>query len=50
LKELTMTYSIIGSGNVGAALARRFARSGIAAGIANTRGPESIESMAKQLV
>jgi len=37
-----MTYSIIGSGAVGAALARQFARSGIAVGIANTRGPDAI--------
>ena len=44
-----MTYSIIGSGNVGSALARQFARSGIAVGIANTRGPESIEPLQKEL-
>jgi len=44
-----MTYSIIGSGNVGAALARQFARSGIAVGIANTRGPDSIAPLAKEL-
>jgi len=44
-----MTYSIIGSGNVGAALARQFARSGIAVGIANTRGPESIAPLAREL-
>ena len=44
-----MTYSIIGSGNVGSALARQFARSGIAVGIANARGPESIESLQKEL-
>lgn len=44
-----MTYSIIGSGSVGAALARQFARSGITVGIANTRGPDSIASMAKEL-
>jgi 8-hydroxy-5-deazaflavin:NADPH oxidoreductase len=43
-----MTYSIIGTGDVGKALARQFARSGIAVGIANTRGPESITSMAKE--
>lgn len=43
-----MTYSIIGTGNVGKALARQFARSGIAVCIANTRGPESIASMAKE--
>ena len=44
-----MTYSIIGSGNVGTALARQFARSGIAVGIANTRGPDSIAPLAKEL-
>jgi 8-hydroxy-5-deazaflavin:NADPH oxidoreductase len=44
-----MTYSIIGSGKVGTALARQFARSGTAVGIANTRGPDSITSMAKEL-
>lgn len=44
-----MTYSIIGSGNVGTALARQFARSGIAVGIANTRGPDSIAATAKEL-
>lgn len=44
-----MTYSIIGSGNVGASLAKQFARSGIAVTIANTRGPESIASMAEEL-
>ena len=44
-----MTYSIIGSGNVGTALAGQFARNGIAVGIANTRGPDSIASIAKDL-
>lgn len=44
-----MTYSIIGSGNVGSALARQFARSGIAVGIANTRGPDSIAALEKEL-
>lgn len=44
-----MTYSIIGSGNVGSALARQFARSGIAVGVANTRGPESIGPLQKEL-
>ena len=33
-----MTYSIIGSGNVGTALARQFTRSGIPVSIANSRG------------
>lgn len=44
-----MTYSIIGTGNVGKALARQFARSGISVGIANSRGPDSLTSMAKDL-
>lgn len=44
-----MTYSIIGSGNVGAALARQFARSGIHVRIANTRGPASIADLANEL-
>ncbi|CAM5781125.1 NADPH-dependent F420 reductase [Rhizobacter fulvus] len=44
-----MTYSIIGSGNVGSALARQFARSGIAVGVANARGPESIQALEKEL-
>lgn len=44
-----MTYSIIGTGNIGKALARQFARSGISVGIANTRGPDSIASMVDEL-
>lgn len=43
------SYSIIGSGNVGTALARHFARSGISVQIANTRGPESIAPLAAEL-
>lgn len=35
-------YSIVGSGNIGSALARLFARAGIEVRIANTRGPESV--------
>ena len=44
-----MTYSIIGSGSVGAALAGQFARSKIPVGIANTRGPASLSSIVKPL-
>jgi len=44
-----MTYSIIGAGNVGTALARQFARSGISVGITNSRGPDSIASLAEEL-
>ena len=40
-----MRYSIIGSGEVGAALARHFARSGIPVGLANSRGPESLKAL-----
>lgn len=44
-----MTYSIIGAGKVGNALARQFARAGIPVGLANTRGPDSIASMVEPL-
>jgi 8-hydroxy-5-deazaflavin:NADPH oxidoreductase len=44
-----MTYSVIGSGNIGSAIARQFARQGIDIGIANTRGPDSLLALAKAL-
>lgn len=44
-----MNYAIIGAGNVGAALARQFARHGIAVSIANTRGPDSLAPLAAEL-
>jgi 8-hydroxy-5-deazaflavin:NADPH oxidoreductase len=44
-----MNYSIIGSGHVGKALAQRFARSGVPVTIANTRGPESLATLALEL-
>ena len=44
-----MIYSIIGSGNIGSALARQFARKGIAVGIANPRGPDSLALLKKEL-
>lgn len=44
-----MTFSIIGSGNVGSALARQFARNNIPVGIANTRGPDAIAKLASEL-
>ena len=44
-----MTYSIIGTGNVGTALARTFARAGVAVAIANSRGPQSIQPLADEL-
>jgi hypothetical protein len=43
-----MKYAIIGSGQIGTALARIFARKKIEVKIANSRGPETIESLAKE--
>jgi len=40
-----MTYAIIGSGAIGSALARQFARSNIDVLIANSRGPESLKGL-----
>jgi len=39
-----MTYSIIGFGNIGKALAKAFARKGIEVSVATTRDPESFAS------
>jgi predicted dinucleotide-binding enzyme len=44
-----MTYAIIGSGAIGTALARQFARKNIAVRIANSRGPTSIAPLAAEL-
>jgi predicted dinucleotide-binding enzyme len=44
-----MTYSIIGSGNIGSALARQFVRNGISVAIANLRGPDSLQLLKKEL-
>lgn len=44
-----MTYSIIGSGSVGKALASQFARHDITVGIANRRGPDSLVAIAQKL-
>jgi predicted dinucleotide-binding enzyme len=41
-----MSYAIIGFGNIGQALARAFARSGIEVSVATTRDPESFASAA----
>ena len=41
-----MSYAIIGFGNVGQALAKAFARSGIEVSVATTRDPESFASAA----
>lgn len=44
-----MTYSIIGSGKIGTAVARHFARIGIPVTIANTRGPSSLTDLSNEL-
>jgi predicted dinucleotide-binding enzyme len=44
-----MTYAIIGSGAIGSALARQFARSNIDVLIANSRGPESLTGLVAEL-
>ena len=43
------SISIIGAGNIGSALARVFARSGVDAMIANTRGPGSFPELAAEV-
>jgi hypothetical protein len=42
-----MKYAIIGSDQLASALARIFARKNVEVGLANSRGPESMESLAK---
>ncbi len=44
-----MNYAIIGSGNIGTALARVFARQNIEVALANSRGPETLASLTKEL-
>ena len=44
-----MTYSIIGSGAIGTALAHQFSRKGIDVLVANTRGPASIQPLVAEL-
>ena len=44
-----MKYAIIGSGNIGSALARAFARQKVKVGIANSHGPASLTALAKEL-
>ncbi|WP_207485695.1 NADPH-dependent F420 reductase [Arenibaculum pallidiluteum] len=44
-----MTYSILGSGAIGSALASQFARKGIPVALANSRGPASLSELAGRL-
>lgn len=44
-----MNYAIIGSGQIGTALARLFAQNNIKVGIANSRGPETLEPLVREI-
>lgn len=44
-----MKYAIIGSGNIGTALARTFAQKNIEVALANSRGPETLASLAREI-
>jgi len=44
-----MTIGIIGSGAIGTAFARTLARAGIEATISNSRGPDSLEKLVREL-
>ncbi len=44
-----MKYAIVGSGKIGTALARAFARKNIELAIANSRGPETLASLTREL-
>ena len=44
-----MKYAIIGSGKIGTALARVFARKKVEVAITNSRGPETLASLTKEL-
>jgi 8-hydroxy-5-deazaflavin:NADPH oxidoreductase len=47
--EINMTYAIIGSGLVGATLARFFAAKNIPVLMANSRGPETLAALAAEI-
>ncbi|AKJ08265.1 hypothetical protein ATI61_1335 [Archangium gephyra] len=44
-----MTYAILGSGAIGSAVARQFARKGLHVLLANSRGPASLAGLVKEL-
>jgi len=44
-----MNIAIIGAGAIGSAIARKLARNGIDASIANSRGPQSLKALTDQL-
>jgi predicted dinucleotide-binding enzyme len=44
-----MTIGILGSGNIGSAFAKTLARAGVEATIANSRGPDSLQELIREL-
>ena len=48
-RKQAMNISIIGAGAIGSAIARQLARHGIAASIANSRGPQSLKALTDEL-
>jgi 8-hydroxy-5-deazaflavin:NADPH oxidoreductase len=44
-----MTIGIIGAGHIGQAIAKRLASAGLEASISNSRGPESLSSLVREL-
>jgi predicted dinucleotide-binding enzyme len=44
-----VSYAIIGSGNIGSAVARQFARSGLAVSVATAKGPAKVAPLAEEL-
>jgi 8-hydroxy-5-deazaflavin:NADPH oxidoreductase len=44
-----MSYSIIGTGSVGSTLASFFAKAGIEVGLANTKGADAVEPLARKI-
>jgi predicted dinucleotide-binding enzyme len=48
-KEYHMSIGIIGSGAIGTAFAQRLAGAGIAATISNSRGPDSLKDLVREL-
>ena len=44
-----MSIGIVGSGAIGTAFARTLARAGIAATISNSRGPDSLKELVREL-
>jgi 8-hydroxy-5-deazaflavin:NADPH oxidoreductase len=48
-RNIPMTIGIIGSGAIGTAFARTLARAGIEATISNSRGPDSLKELVREL-